>query len=128
MRWLLQWLLEDLRGLLVHDPRALAEVRGGLVRARHRHAHHRELARVSSERANELKVRLRSMELSDEAEVEALVELRRELVHAEGDVRHHRARAVQTEEAMRLMREDRKRLRSGEPAEHRQAYLELLDR
>jgi hypothetical protein len=46
---------------------------------------------------------------------------------AEGDVRHHRARANQAEEALRLMKVDRGRMEAGEAPAHREAYRELLN-
>ena len=71
---------------------------------------------------------MRALEMSPEADVEELVRARRDLVVAEGDLRHHRARAEHAREALRLMRADRDHLSRGRPAEHRDRYEEMLNR
>ena len=128
MRRILLWLLEDLRGLFAPHVAEMRHLRGGMARARQREAHHREGAREASERAGQLMRRIKALEMSREADVGELVEVRRELVVAEGDLRHHRSRARQAEEALRLMKGDRERLEQGLAAEHRAAYAELLNR
>lgn len=127
MTWILRWLLEDLQRFL--NPRAddLRRLREGMARARHRHAHHTEAAREAEAGARECLKRVRVLEMSPDAPVGALVAARRELMLAEGDVRHHRARTAQAEEALRLMTADRECLTAGEEARHREQYAELLN-
>jgi predicted dithiol-disulfide oxidoreductase (DUF899 family) len=67
------------------------------------------------------------LESSPEADVAELVAARKDLMVAEGDLRHHRARAQQAREAMRLMRADRDNLANGGDAEHRERYADLLN-
>lgn len=128
MRWILQWLLDDLRRLFNPHLPQLHALREGMMRARARQAHHHDAAREASERAGELLRRVRALEMSREADVGELVQARKELVLAEGDLRHHRSRATQAQEALRLMRSDRERMEAGEDAEHREVYEELLNR
>lgn len=127
MRWLLLWLLEDLQRLL--NPRAadLTRLRGGMVRARQRHAWHRGQAREASERTAQLLQRVKALEMSPEAPLDVLVAARRELMAAEGDLRHHRSGSAEAEKALRLMREDREILEAGGEARHRDHYAHLLN-
>jgi hypothetical protein len=128
MRRILLWFLEELGA--VFDPRTqeLRHLKAGMVRARQRHDHHRALAREASQRVDEAMRRVKALEMSWEADVDELVNARRELVLIETDLRHHRARGRAAQEALRLMKADAKRLGSGQDAEHRDAYLELLNR
>jgi len=127
MTWILRWLLEDLQRFL--NPRAdeLRRLREGVVRARQRHGHHAEAGREATARVRILLNRVRVLEMSPDAPVETLVGARRDLMVAEGDARHHRARAAQAEEALRLMKEDRDRLEAGQDARHRERYADLLN-
>jgi hypothetical protein len=128
MRWLLQWLLGDLRRYFQPASTELTALREGMVRARHRQRHHEAGAREASERAGQLLQRIRALEASPEADMNELVSVRKELVLAEGDLRHHRARGEEAREALRLMRTDRDGLTEGRSAEHRDRYEELLNR
>lgn len=127
MTWILRWLLDDLQRFL--NPRAddLRRVREGMVRARQRKAHHAEAAREGAARVRILLNRVRVLEMSPDAPVEALVAARRDLMVAEGDARHHRARTAQAEEALRLMKADREQLEAGQEARHRERYADLLN-
>ena len=127
MTWILRWLLEDLQRFL--NPRAddLRRLRDGMARARHRQAHHTRAGGEAAARAREVAKRVRVLEMSPDAPVEALVAARRDLMVAEGDARHHRARTAHAEEALRLMTEDRERMTAGEGARHRERYAELLN-
>lgn len=127
MRWILQWLFDDLLRFFGPFVTELHSLREGMSRARRRREHHGASAREAAARAEELLTRVRAMEVSAEADVSELVNARKELMAAEGDVRHHRARANQAEEALRLMKVDRGRMEAGEPAAHREAYQELLN-
>lgn len=127
MRWLLQWLLQDLRRFFNPHTPEMHALRHGMVRARQRQEHHEAEAREASERAGQLLQRVRALESSPEADVAELVAARKDLMVAEGDLRHHRARAQQAREAMRLMRADRDNLANGGDAEHRERYADLLN-
>lgn len=128
MKWLLRWLLEDLQHLL--NPRApdLRRLREARMRARGRHERHRAMAKTALKRCTEILARVRDLEASSEAPLEALVDARREMLAAEGDLRHHQGRAAEAEEALRLMAEDRERMESGDAPRHRERYAELLNR
>ncbi|UCC25784.1 MAG: hypothetical protein JSU98_01555 [Gemmatimonadales bacterium] len=128
MRWLLQWLLDDLRRFFNPQVGPSHALREGMVRARQRQSYHEEEAREASERAGQLLQRVRALEMSPEADVTELVAARKDLVVAEGDLRHHRARAEEAREALRLMRADRDNLAQGGEAEHRDRYAHLLNR
>jgi hypothetical protein len=128
MKWLLLWLLEDLQRLLNPMARDLSRLRGGRMRARSRQEHHAGLAKRALKRCTEILKRVRELEASSEAPLEDLVAARRELLVAEGDLRHHQAHAAAAEEALRLMEEDRARMAAGDAPKHRERYAELLDR
>ena len=128
MRWLIEWLLEDVRAFFNPGARELKNLRSGMARARARHRHHQAHARDASERAEELLRRVQALEMSREADVSELVAARRELMLAEGDLRHHRSRANQAKEAHRLMKVDREHLEKGRQAQQREHYEDLLDR
>lgn len=126
MRWLLQRLLEDLQRLLHPRTPDLARLRDGMLRGRHRHAYHRQQAREASDRFADLRGRIRVLELSPEAPLAELVDARRDLMAAEGDFRHHRVRTAEVEEALRLMRDDRRTLEAGGDPRHLDQYAHLL--
>jgi len=127
MKWLLIWLLGDVRRLLSPHAPGLSRLRDGMGRARRRHEYHRARARETSERVGQLISRVKALEMSSDADVAELVSARKDLVLAEGDLAHHHARAADAAEALRLMRADRDRMDAGEEARHRDAYREYLD-
>lgn len=120
-------MFDDLLRLFGPFVSELRFLREGMSRARRRLECHGALAREAASKAEELLTRVRAMEVSAEADVSELVKARKELMVAEGDVRHHRARANQAEEALRLMKVDRGRMEAGQPPAHREAYRDLLN-
>jgi len=128
MTWILRWFLEDLH--LLFNPHAadLRRLREGMAHARHRQERHGGLARAALKRAGEMMRRVRALEMSPDAPVEMLVAAHRDLMAAEEDLRHHHGRTAEAEEALRLMTEDRRRMESGEPPQHRDRYAYLLNR
>lgn len=128
MKWLLRWLLEDLQHLFNPMGPELRNLREARMRAHRRRERHGTLARKALKRCTEILARVRELEASSEAPLEALVAARRELLAAEGDLRHHQGKASSAEEALRLMAEDRRRMEAGDPPRHRDRYTELLNR
>lgn len=106
MRWLLQWLMEDVCRLFGIAVSEQAERRGEMVRQKARKDYH---SRELSDAEEQLRIRRRSvrvLEVSAETPREDLVEARRAMMLAEGDVRHHRGRLHQARQALATLREE----------------------
>ncbi len=124
MRWILDWLLLGLRG---GRARELQRLRSGLVRARRRRLHHRECLKAAEEAFARTRHRVDLLEMSEEAELEELVDARRGLVTIRYQVEHHHRRLKEAQATLSRMHGDRRRLRAGEDPEHWESYLDDLD-
>lgn len=113
MRWLLQWLVEDILRLFGVPVTEHAELREEMVRRRQRKGYHSAELTEAEERLTVHRRRVRVMERSPDTPREDLVAARRELVQAEGDVRHHEARLHQA----RVELEEMQASRHGDPAD-----------
>jgi len=124
MRWILEWLLNGLRG---GRTRELQRLRSGLVRARRRRLHHRECLKTAEEAFARARHRVEFLEMSEEAELEELVEARRGLVTLRHEMEHHDRRLKEAQATLSRMHGDRRRLHAGEDPEHWESYLDDLD-
>lgn len=106
MRWLLQWLLEDLRRLFGTPVTRQAEGRREMVRQRERKRYHSAELSDAEERLRSRRRAVRVLEVSADTPRDELVTARRAMMLAEGDVRHHRARLHQAREALEALRQD----------------------
>jgi chromosome segregation ATPase len=124
MRWILEWLFGGFR-----DGRAreLRRLRSGLVRVRHRRLYHRARLGTAEEAFVRARHRVEFLEMSEEAELEELVEARRGLVTLRQEMEHHDRRLKEAQATLSRMHGDRRRLRAGEEPEHWESYLEDLD-
>lgn len=105
MRWLLQWLVEDVCRLFGIPVTAQADRRAEMVRQRARKRYHSRELSDAEERLRTRRRTVRVLEVAADTPREDLVEARRAMMLAEGDVRHHRARLHQAREALAELRE-----------------------
>jgi hypothetical protein len=104
MRWILQWLLDDLRRILGVPLDREREVRETALRLQGREAWHDELLAAARAEAEVLRERVTRLERAEDTPGHELVQARRALVLVEADIRHHTARLRQAREALAELR------------------------
>ena len=106
MRWLLQWLVEDVCRLFGVAVTRKEERRREAVRQKARKAYHSRELSDAEERLRSRRRNVRVLEVAADTPREDLVEARKAMMLAEGDVRHHRARLHQAREALEALAKD----------------------
>lgn len=104
MRWLLQWLVEDVCRLFGIPVTEQEERRRKMVRQKARKTYHSGELSQAEELLRSRRRAVRVLEVSADTPRDELVEARRTMMLAEGDVRHHRARLHQAREALEALR------------------------
>jgi len=103
MRWLLQWLVEDVCRLFGVPVSEVHERRAGVLRQKARKAYHSRELSEAEERFRTRRRAVRILEASPDTPRDELVAARRTMVLAQGDVRHHEIRLAQAREALRAL-------------------------